>query len=146
VSAPEPVTVGSVDHRGPPPPRRGPLATTILWLAKLAAAGILGRAAVMKLVSAPRAVEVFREVGMGDSGRYLIGGLEILAAILILIPQSAVYGALLGLGIMCGAVIGHLTVLGLAGLHMAVLVGACCVVILCLRRHDAEFLRNLFDR
>lgn len=120
--------------------------TILLWLAKVVAAGILGSAAVRKLVGEAHTVELFRTIGMGDAGRYLIGGLEILAAILILIPHSAIYGSFLGIGIMCGAIIGHVTVIGLAGIHLALLVFLCCLTVLYIRRHDASFIHNLWDR
>ena len=69
-----------------------------------------------------------------------------MAVLLILLPQSTVYGAFLGLGVLIGALIGHLTVLGLGHLPYAALVAASCVTILYIRRHDADFLRNLWGR
>ena len=94
----------------------------------------------------PHAVEMFMLLEMEPSGRILIGAIEALAALLILLPQSTVYGAFLGLGVMIGALIGHLTVLGLGHLPYAALVAAGCVTILYICRHDADFLRNLWDR
>ncbi|MEJ0104489.1 MAG: hypothetical protein WDO19_18830 [Bacteroidota bacterium] len=39
--------------------------------------------------------------------------MELIASILILIPRTTGYGALLGLGIMGGAILSHLVVLGI---------------------------------
>ena len=132
------------------PPQRPPAVTALLWLAKLGAAGILGFAAYEKLTNAPHEVKLFAELDWEPFGRYLIGGIEIVAAILIIIPQSAIFGAFLGLGIMLGAVIGHLTVesevIGLHNLWKPLMVAGLCVVILYIRRHDAKFIRNLFGR
>lgn len=118
----------------------------LLWGAKLVAAGILGYAAILKLISHEHEIEIFTTLGWEPHGRFLIGGMEIVSAIMILVPQSALYGAFLGLGVMFGAMIGHLTALGLAGIHLALLVAVCCVIILYIRRHDATFIRNLWDR
>lgn len=117
-----------------------------LWAAKLVAAGALGFAAYHKFAGNPGDVDLFTKLGMEPAGRYLIGALEGIAAILIIVPMSSIYGALLGLGIMTGAIIGHLTTIGLNGLQYAVLVFAGCLAILYIRRHDARFLRNLWDR
>ena len=124
---------------------RSSAATILLGLAKLVAAGALGFAAYHKFVSNPADVDLFTKLGMEPAGRFTIAGLEALAALLIMVPQSTIYGALLGLGIMLGAVIGHLTAFQLSGVQYALLVGAACVTILFVRRHDARFLRNLLD-
>lgn len=129
----------------PPAPTRGS-AYVILWLARLLAAGALAYASYAKMTDTPYEIALFKKLDMEPVGRYLIGGLEGLAALALLVPQSAVYGALLGLGIMCGAVIGHLTNLGLAGIQGALGIAACCLTVLYLRRHDAPFLDNLMDR
>jgi uncharacterized membrane protein YphA (DoxX/SURF4 family) len=118
----------------------------LLWLAKLLAAGILGYAAWLKLRGHAAEVDLFTQLEWEPHGRYLIGGLEIVSAILIIIPQSALYGAFLGLGIMFGAMIGHLTAFHLAGIQNALLVALCCVVVLYVQRHDAKFIRNLWGR
>lgn len=128
-----------------PEPVRG-AAYVLLLLARLLAAAALGYASYLKMVSSPHEIALFEQLEMEPVGRYLIGALEGLAALALLVPQSAIYGALLGLGVMCGAIIGHLTVLSLAGIQCALGVGACCLTVLYLRRHDAPFLDNLMDR
>jgi uncharacterized membrane protein YphA (DoxX/SURF4 family) len=133
----------------PPPaaPRRRSAGTVaLLWVAKLLAAGILGYAAFLKLLGHQGEIDLFTQLGWEPHGRYLIGGLEILAALMIIVPQSAIYGAFLGLGIMLGAMIGHLTAFQLDGIQFALLVATACVTVLYIRRHDAEFIRNLWDR
>jgi len=130
----------------PQPPERSIPLTGVLLIAKLLGAGILAYASYNKMTDAPMAVEMFQDIGMEPAGRYIIGGLEGLAALAMLIPQSAVYGAFLGFGIMCGAIIGHLTsVIGIAGVHKAIIVAVCCAVVIYIRRHDAPFLENLVD-
>jgi uncharacterized membrane protein YphA (DoxX/SURF4 family) len=46
-------------------------------------------------------------------GRVGIGALELVASILILIPRATVFGAVMGLGLMSGALFFHLTKLGI---------------------------------
>jgi len=41
-------------------------------------------------------------------GGYLIGGVELIAALLLLIPATRKFGALLGLGVISGAIFFHL--------------------------------------
>ncbi len=128
------------------PPKRSLGTVALLWIAKLLAAGILGYAAFLKLLGHQAEIDLFMKLGWEPHGRYLIGGLEIVSALMIIVPQSAIYGAFLGLGIMLGAMIGHLTAFQLDGIQFALLVAAACVTVLYIRRHDAEFIRNLWDR
>ena len=127
------------------PPRTTGI-TILLWGIKLITAGILFYASYLKMTDHQADIDLFTKLGMEPVGRYLIGGLEGLAALAILVPQSAIYGAFLGFGIMCGAIIGHLTQIGLNGIQYAIFVALCCVLIMYLRRHDAPFIGNLLDK
>lgn len=127
-------------------PEKSTPALVVTWIAQIVVAGILAYAGYLKLADHPADIELFTKIGMEPAGRYIIGGLELLAAAVVLVPQSAVYGAILGLGVMLGAIIGHLTALGLdLKIVFALLVAALCIVIIGIRRYDAEFLRNLWD-
>ena len=128
-----------------PHEKRRPWVIAVLWAAKFGVCSSLGAAAYAKLSGAESAVTLFDELGMGAGGRYVIGVLEALTVVMILLPQSAVHGAVLGLGIMVGAVIAHLTVIGLAGLPWALLTALGCLVVIYIRRADAEFLDHLID-
>lgn len=46
--------------------------------------------------------------GFANFGGYIIGSIELIAAILLLLPKTRFWGALLGLGVMSGAVFFHL--------------------------------------
>jgi len=46
-------------------------------------------------------------------GRIASGVMELVAGILLLIPRTTVWGAFLGFGIMAGAILSHLLVLGI---------------------------------
>ncbi len=46
--------------------------------------------------------------GFSNFGGYIIGSFELIAAILLFLPKTRFWGALLGLGIMSGAIFFHL--------------------------------------
>jgi hypothetical protein len=69
-------------------------------------------AGVPKLLGAPQVVAVFETIGFGQWFRYLTGGLEVLCALLLLIPRLAGVGALLLMFVMLGAVGTHLFLVG----------------------------------
>ena len=109
------------------------------WTLRIVAAAILAQTLFFKFTGAPESVEIFTILGMEPHGRIVIGVLELLTVILLLIPRSAAYGALLGMGLMVGAVFGHLTKLGFSGPMfslgmLAILVLLCCASILFLHR------------
>ena len=83
-----------------------------LWVVQvLLAAAFLG-AGYSKLSGAPEMVQSFELLGFGQWFRYLTGGIEVAAALLLLVPRLAGFGALLLVGTMAGAVATHLFALG----------------------------------
>ena len=66
-----------------------------------------------KLTAHPDSVYIFETVGLEPIGRITIGILELIAGILLLIPRTVWAGALLTLGLIGGAIIMHLTKLGI---------------------------------
>jgi hypothetical protein len=79
----------------------------------LVAAGILAQTLAFKFTAHPESVAIFTRLGMEPWGRIGTGIAELVAAALLLWPRSAVYGALLAVGILAGAIASHLTVLGI---------------------------------
>ena len=69
----------------------------ISWLAQLVAAGILGYAAIAKLVGAAGPVALFTLLGVEPWGRILIGCGELAAAVMLLVPRTALFGGLLAI-------------------------------------------------
>lgn len=67
-----------------------------------------------KFTAHPDSVYIFSEIGLEPFGRIGIGVLELMAAILLLIPRTIWIGAALTLGIIGGAIMSHLTILGIA--------------------------------
>lgn len=79
----------------------------------LIAAIILLQTLYFKFTGHEQSVKLFTILEMEPWGRIGTGVLELIAAILILYPRSTGFGALLGLGLMSGAIFFHLTKLGI---------------------------------
>ncbi len=84
----------------------------LTWAAQGVAASLLLMASTMKFMGAPGSVEVFVTLGMEPAGRYLIAIIELVAGLLLLSPLAAV-GSVIVVAVMCGAIIAHVTQLGL---------------------------------
>ena len=84
------------------------------WALRLAPAAILAMAVPAKFIGDPGAVAVFTQLGAEPFGRLATAGFESLAVVLLLIPGLTIYGALLAAGLMSGAILSHLVVLGVA--------------------------------
>jgi len=87
-------------------------ARTSTWIAQIVAAGILGMTLPFKLTGAAESVALFTTLGAEPYGRIGLGLMELAAVILLLVPRTAVFGGLLTSGILTGAVLSHLTILG----------------------------------
>ncbi|SRR6266576_3742460 len=117
--------------------------TVLSWLLRIAAAIILLQTLFFKFTAAPESVYIFTKVGAEPWGRIGSGVIELIAAILILTPRFTWLGSLLAMGVMAGAVLSHLTVLGIEvqgdkGLlfALALIVFVCSAVNLLLHRSE----------
>src|ERR1700751_4155545 len=84
------------------------------WVLRITAAGILLQTFFFKFTPAPESVYIFTKVGAEPWGRVGSGIVELIAAILILIPRYSWLGSLLAVGVVAGAIVSHFTILGLA--------------------------------
>jgi len=89
-------------------------ATIGLWILRILAAIILLQTLFFKFTAAPESVYIFSEIGMEPWGRIGIGVMELIVSILILIPATTLFGAMLGVGLMAGAIFFHITKLGIS--------------------------------
>lgn len=87
--------------------------TIILWALRLIAAVILLQTLFFKFSASEESVYIFSTIGMEPWGRIGTGIMELIAAILMLIPRTTAIGALLAIGLMSGALFFHLTKLGI---------------------------------
>ncbi|MGF7214927.1 putative membrane protein YphA (DoxX/SURF4 family) [Spirosoma lacussanchae] len=115
----------------------------VLRAARLVAAIILLQTLYFKFGAQAESVYIFAKLGVEPWGRIGSGVVELMAAILILIPRTSWIGAGIGLGVMAGAILSHLTVLGVDILgdggylfFLGVVVAVSCVVILFLTRQQ----------
>jgi putative oxidoreductase len=90
----------------------GKIANVVLWVLQVAAAGMFLMVGFLKLSGNPQLVGLFEAIGLGQWFRYLTGSLEVLGAVLLLIPRLSGLGALMLAGVMTGAVITHLFIVG----------------------------------
>ncbi|MDP4217186.1 MAG: DoxX family protein [Bacteroidota bacterium] len=88
-------------------------AVLFFWILRILAALILLQTLFFKFSAAEESVYIFSTLGMEPWGRIGSGIIELIASILLLVPATTVIGALLGLGVMSGAVFFHLTRLGI---------------------------------
>ncbi len=90
-----------------PPPR------ALSWILRLVVAGILLQTLFFKFTAAPESVYIFQTLGLEPWGRIGSGVAELVAAVLLLLPSTVALGALLALGVISGALMSHLTKLGI---------------------------------
>jgi len=87
--------------------------TIISWICRLAAAYLLLQTLRFKFSGAAESVYIFSKVGIEPWGRIGTGIAELIASLLILIPKTTVYGAVMAAGIMAGALATHIFILGI---------------------------------
>jgi len=85
----------------------------LYWIARVVAALIMAQTLYFKFTGAEESKYIFETVGMEPWGRIGVGILELVATVLILINATAWLGAGLALGLMGGAIMMHLTMLGI---------------------------------
>lgn len=100
-----------------------------------------------KFTAHPDSVFIFTSVGLEPYGRIGIGVLELISAILILIPKTVWLGSLLSLGIISGAILMHLTGLGIeingdGGIlfYMAIVIFVLSFILLWVNRKSIPFI------
>lgn len=100
-----------------------------------------------KFTAHPDSVYIFTSVGLEPYGRIGIGVLELISAILILIPKTVWLGSLISLGVISGAILIHLTGLGIeingdGGIlfYMAILVFVLSFILLWVNRKSIPFI------
>ena len=83
------------------------------WALQLIVAGILLQTLFFKFTGAAESVYIFSTIGAEPWGRIGSGVVELIAALLLLYPPTITIGAIVSLGVISGAILTHLTVLGI---------------------------------
>lgn len=119
------------------------------WLLRLVAAAILLQTLFFKFTGAEESKYIFETLGAEPAGRIGSGVVELLAAVLLILPATIGWGALLAAGTMAGAIVSHLFILGIkirgdGGLlfGLAVVVFLCSIVLLWQNRRQIPVLKN----
>lgn len=89
------------------------IGSLLYWIVRLVAALIMLQTLFFKFTASPESVFIFTAVGMEPWGRIGVGIFELIASVLLLINRTAWWGALIGLGLMAGALTMHFTILGI---------------------------------
>jgi putative oxidoreductase len=84
----------------------------IVWGVRILLALAFGAAGVAKLAGVPEMVQVFDAIGFGQWFRYLTGVVEIVGAVLLLVPAAGFFGGLLLAATMVCAAATHLVLIG----------------------------------
>lgn len=128
------------------------------WAAQILVAVILAQTLVFKFTYAPETRFIFESRG-GRPAATLVGVAELLCVVLLLVPRWAATGAALALAVIGGAIMTHLTSLGievrnpdtgegdgglLFGLALAVAAGS--LVVLWYRWRQLPFIDRLVGR
>lgn len=135
------------------------LQTIVSWSLQLAVAGILLQTLFFKFTGAEESVYIFRSVGQYVNvsgvepwGRIGSGVVELIASLLLLVPATIPFGAMLTMGVMAGAIMSHLLILGidvkgdgglLFGLALTAFIGS--AIVLVLRRSEIPVLTRLLQ-
>ena len=115
------------------------------WILRGIAAVILLQTLFFKFTAAKESVYIFSTLGMEPWGRIGSGVAELIASILLLLPHTVVFGAIMSLGVISGAIYFHLTKLGIALpavddhgelFGLAVIVFICSAIVLMMHRED----------
>ena len=121
------------------------------WILSLIAAFIMLQTLFFKFTGAPESIYIFSTIGMEPYGRYGSGIAELIASVSLLIPRFRVFGGILGLGVITGAIFFHLTSLGIEVqgdggqlFYMAITVFLCCLVILVIHRKEIPIIGKWF--
>jgi len=88
--------------------------TVASWALQFVVAVILLQTLFFKFTAAAESVYIFSTLGAEPWGRIGSGVVELIAAILLLVPATVTVGAALALVVIAGAILSHLTVLGIA--------------------------------
>ena len=122
----------------------------VAWICRIVAAVILLQTLFFKFSAAPESVYIFTKVGIEPWGRIGSGVVELIAAVLLFVPGLTWLGAGLALAVIGGAIVSHLTLLGIEvqGDHgvlfaLAIVVAVCSAVLLFVYRRTIPIVGNL---
>ncbi|HEX3867121.1 MAG TPA: DoxX family protein [Gemmatimonadaceae bacterium] len=111
-----------------------------LTIVRIALAGVFLIAGASKLVGAAPMAALFDAIGIGQWFRYVTGLIEVGSAIALLVPRAAVFGALVLVPTMIGAIVTRLFIVHASPVPPAVLLAGAAVVLWVRRRELSSAL------
>ena len=117
------------------------IVNVVLWVLQIAAAGMFLMVGFLKLSGNAQLVGLFEAIGLGQWFRYLTGTLEVVGAILLLIPRTSGLSALMLAGVMACAVVTHVFIVGGSPLGAIILLVVTGVVAWGRRQRTMNLLR-----
>lgn len=119
----------------------------LTWIVRIIAAAILLQTLFFKFTGAKESVYIFSALGIEPYGRIGSGIAELIAAVLILLPRTTLIGAIMGSGVMIGAIFSHLFVLGIEVQNdggqlftLAIITFLCCMFLIFQNRNGISDL------
>jgi hypothetical protein len=128
--------------------------TAISWILRVVAAVILLQTLFFKFTGAKESVYIFTTLGIEPWGRIGSGVVELIASVLLLMPSTVAIGAVLSLGVILGAIISHLTTLGISLpavddhgelFALALVVFACSAAVLVMHRGELPIIGPILN-
>lgn len=123
----------------------------LILLLRIITALILLQTLFFKFTASPESVFIFSTLGLEPYGRIGSGIAELIASILILLPSTMIWGAILSIGIISGAILSHLTILGIVVMNdngllfsLALIVFFSSLAILILKKEELIMLLDKF--
>jgi hypothetical protein len=111
-------------------------ASLVTWLLRLVVVVILLQTLCFKFSGAAESIYIFSTLGIEPYGRFGSSVAELIASILILLPRTTVVGVLIGWGVMIGAILSDLFILGIevqgdggALFILALITFICCSIV-----------------
>lgn len=119
------------------------------WLLSILAAFLLLQTLFFKFSGSDESVYIFTQIGMEPWGRLGSGVLELIAGVLLLWSRYRIYGALLAIVVISGAIFFHLTSLGIEVMnddgqlfYYALTVLISSLLLVWMRRKDLTFFNK----
>ena len=121
---------------------------------RIVAAVILLQTLYFKFTAQPESVELFTKLGVEPWGRIGTGVIELITGILLLIPATVFIGAFLGVGLMAGVILSHLTVIGIQSqgdggqlFMLAIIVLVLCITLTILyKKQGIDLYNKIFSK
>ncbi len=123
----------------------------ISLILRIVAAIILLQTLYFKFTAQPESVILFTKLGVEPWGRIGTGIIELITGILLIYGPTAIIGAIMGIGLMAGAIASHIMVIGIESqgdggqlFMLAIIVLITCLLILALNKDKVIMLMKQF--